>query len=342
MSVESVLRQLSFTVQGVRLYPRGSPVVRAALDRTHASLQPLLTGAALDVAVLPTALRVGSETVGGETPIVRQLAARLHAHGIARVQFDAKLDLQSLQRFCELIARDREGLDVKGGIEWVLDRDTLSGVTVERLQLERLFDDPADTPDEDPVWDALVRRYRPDDDSAEMEWTQLSSDPAQLKQLVDWVLRHAAELDTLMPGHTQTEVVSSLCGRLDTLTPAVRAEVLSYLVLAVREAFDQIDPDTLLQVLSESSPPAPGAVEAPRSRGSRGAGGDERGCPDRSAIRAGPGWVPDRTTHRAYPPITPLLPPPLRTPVSAGGGPCRSRADRASGWRSRRGRGHRR
>lgn len=252
MSLEAPFRQLSFAVQGLRLYPRDSPVVRAALGRTHTSLYPLLQASELRVEVLPTSLRVGDEAVGAETPIMRQLAQRLHYHGVAQVHLDAGLDLQSLQRFCELIAGERDALDAGGGIDWVIEHEQLNGVRVERLQLERLFDEHTGAEGEDPVWDALVRSYRAAGASEATDWLQLSSAPEQLKPLIDWVLRHAAELERLVPGHSQADVLGCLCRRLDGLAPAVRSDTLTFLALAVREAFDQIDPEAIVKVMSES------------------------------------------------------------------------------------------
>lgn len=78
--VEAGLRQLAFAVQRVRLYPSESPVVRAAIGRTLASLRTALRGRRLSIEVLPSTLRCDQQMFGERVAIVAQLAGRLHYH----------------------------------------------------------------------------------------------------------------------------------------------------------------------------------------------------------------------------------------------------------------------
>ena len=157
---------------------------------------------------------------GERVAIVAQLAGRLHYHRVARLYLDDGLDALSLQRFCELLASDGLALEQQGDFDWLIDREQLTGIGVELLQLERLFAEEDTGAERDSIWETLTHQYREEnEETAPLDWSTMTSDPEQIEHFVAYVLGNTAKLAALTPERSQGDILHWMCERkADRLT----------------------------------------------------------------------------------------------------------------------------
>ena len=136
---EAALRDMATSASQLRMYPPGSPVVGQAVGRAHSSLTRLLNDGPIRMEVLPLSFRLREEECGKGMPLIQNLAADLHGHGVAVLHLDETLGESALQRLIELIVSDRDQLIAGGGFEQIVRDEGLVGISVERIRLERLF-----------------------------------------------------------------------------------------------------------------------------------------------------------------------------------------------------------
>ena len=246
--LEDALQDLGFAVKSLQLYPPASPIVKEAVQRSCASLTPLLDDGYLTLEVTPKLLRRGDVEIGPGRAVVEQLAKRLHRHGIARLHFDVRLEESSLQRLAELIATDYQKLDAKGGLRVVFHEDRPTGIHAEFLELDRLFDDDAEEVED--IWEALLNGFQAAADVDDIDWDSLVNSLDRLQEFVAWVAAHVDEIAE-RTGYENIDVFRFVVERIGGIAATLSDEHVNFLVLAVRRIFDQVDPDTLVDLLAD-------------------------------------------------------------------------------------------
>jgi len=249
-SLQVALRDLGFAVKSLQLYPPTSPVVKGATERSYRSFAPLLTGGYLRLEIHPGFIRIDDRDVGAHTPVVEQLARRLHGRGIARLHFDGKLEPASLQTLAEIVARETKAIDELGGIEKMFADARPRGLQAEFLELDRLFTDGEERQEEN-VWDAVLKGYQSAATEDEnIDWKALVESVDRLQDFVGWL---GTNLDAIADrtGYENIDVLRFVIDRLGSISSSLTSDHVSLLVLAVRQAFDQFDPDVLVEFLAD-------------------------------------------------------------------------------------------
>ncbi|MGD8329989.1 MAG: HEAT repeat domain-containing protein [Acidobacteriota bacterium] len=247
--LEAALKDLGFAIKSLQLYPPTSPVVRQAVERSSASLVELLDGGRLSLEVTPRLLRRGNTEVGAGNPLVQQLARRLHGHGFARVHFDPRLDAASLQRLAEMVAADRGEYDERGGLDVVFGEERPPGIHAEFLELDRLFDETAEEEVED-IWDALLEGFAEEAEIENVDWASLANNVERLQDFVAWVATNVDDIAE-RTGYESIDVYKFVVEQIGGIAAALGSEHVNFLVLAVRRAFEQIDKETLVDLLAD-------------------------------------------------------------------------------------------
>lgn len=266
--LEVALSDLGFAVKSLQLYPPTSPVVKDAIERSYRSLAPLLEGGYIRLDVTPAFIRLGDHSVGARTPIVEQLARRLHGSGIARLHIDNHLEPGSLQKLAEIVATEPQAIDERGGIAQMFEEYRPRGILVEFLELDRLFaeEQEDDDDEEEDIWEAILKGYRlaVADDEA-VDWEALASSLDRLQDFVGWL---AGNIDAIADrtGYESIDVLRFVIERLGTISSALTSDHVDLLVLAVRQAFNQFDSSLLVELLAD-----PLELEVEQDSGSEGA-----------------------------------------------------------------------
>ncbi len=251
-TLECALLELASSLKAVQLYPPTSPVVEDAVRRSLELLVPLSEGKPIVIDVAPNFVRVGEDEVGKGTPLLEQFALRLHNQGIARLHVDPWVDAGSFRRFCELVAGDRKNLDDRGGLEHVLLEEGLKGLRIDVLQIERVFDADGSAEPED-LWASLLEVYQESEGTGEIDWGELSANVDKLKQFVEWLLSAAGTTGALS-GYSQADILRYVCEKVAMIAESLGGDHVNFLVLAVRDLFDKIEPEALVELLAEPMP----------------------------------------------------------------------------------------
>lgn len=255
------LRDLGFAVKSLQLYPPSSPVVRNAIERSYRSLAPILGDGYPRLDVSPGGFTVDNQRVGEDVPIIEQLARRMHGAGIARLYFDRRLRAASLQEVAEVVAMNSKTLQERGGIQEAFVQAPEKGVLAEFLDLERLFDDGRDDEDLD-IWEAMLLGYKEDEGAADdLDWAALSSNVESLRSFLTWL---AQNLDSLaeQTGYEPVDIVRFAIERLGAAAPDLTPERVNSMVHVIRDAFDEFDTDTMIELLAD-----PLEIEVPADEG---------------------------------------------------------------------------
>jgi len=248
--LEVALRDLGFAVKSLQLYPTTSPVVKGAIERSHRSFAPLLSRGHLHLEITPGFIRVDEHLIGAATPVVEQLARRMHGRGIAKLHFDGRLEPASLQALSEILAMEQKAIDELGGIEKMFADFRPAGVLAEFLDLGLLFGD-GDQDREEDVWEAILHGYPgATTDDEDVDWEALTQSVERLEDFVGWL---AANLDAVAErtGYENIDVLRFVLDRLGSISSSLTSDHVNLLVLAVRQAFDQFDPEVLVELLAD-------------------------------------------------------------------------------------------
>ena len=250
--IGEALRDLAFAVKALQLYPATSPVVREAVSRGHATLLSLLRQNPLSLDVLPDTLHVAGESVEDEARGVRHLAERLHERGVAHLHLDSSLSPASLQRMAELLAMNVEVLHQGGGFSGHLEREHHSGLTVEMLRLERLYEDEEDECKDEAVsvWEMLLHGYGDVNELGEIDWEMLASNPEQLDGFLKWLLQGAAE-DSALSEFSRVEIVRLVCKNVGEAAAALGQESLEGVTEVLARFYDDLDQELWIDLLTD-------------------------------------------------------------------------------------------
>ncbi len=276
-ALESALLDLAASLKAVQLYPPTSPVVEDAVKRFLASLVPLSGGETLIIDVAPEYMRVGEIEVGRGTLLLEQIASRLHSHGIARLHVDPSVDADSFRRFCELVGGDRRNLDARGGLDRVLSEEGLKGLRIDVLQIKRIFDATSTNEPED-LWEALLEGYQESEGIGKIDWDELSANVDKLKQFVEWLFS-AADTMGVLTGHSQADILRYVCERVGMIAESLGGDHVNFLILAVRDLFDKIEPEALVELLAEPMPVDAAVAPPAMAPGRRAEGADDEEHP---------------------------------------------------------------
>jgi hypothetical protein len=250
--VGEVLRDLAFAVKALQLYPASSPVVREAVSRAHSTLLPHLRQAPLSLGVLPESLHVGEAGVEDEARGVRHLAERLHQRGVAQLHIDSSLSPASLQRLAELLAMNAEVLHQGGGISGHLEREHLSGLSVEMLRLDRLYEEERDEWGEEgaSVWEMLLHGYGDAHDVGDIDWEALAQEPEQLEGFLKWLLESAVE-DSALAEYSRVEIVRTVCQNVGEAATHLGTENLDKITDVLARFYDDLDQELWIDLLTD-------------------------------------------------------------------------------------------
>jgi len=250
--IGEALRGFAFAVKALQLYPATSPVVREAVSRGHSALLPLLREAPLTLDILPKTLQVAGESVEDDARGVRHLAERLHQRGVAHLHLDASLSPASLQRMAEMLAINAEVLHQGGGFDGYLEREQLSGLTVEMLRLEMLYQDEDDdrTVETGSVWELLLHGYGDVNELGKIDWEMLADDPERLDGFLEWLLRSAAE-DSALSEFSRVEVIRTVCQKVGEAAAALGPESLDGVTEVLARFYDNLDQELWIDLLTD-------------------------------------------------------------------------------------------
>ena len=265
--LEVALRDLGFAVKSLQLYPPTSPVVKDAVERSFRSFAPLLGRGNLGLEITPRFIRVDGHDIGVGAPVVEQLTNRMHGRGIGKIHLDGRLERASLQALAEIVATEQHAIDELGGIEKLFERVQPLGVQAEFLDLDRLFAPGEEAREEANVWEAILNDYNSANlEDAGVNWEELAQSVDRLGDFVGWL---ASNLDAVSErtGYENINVLRFVLDRLGSISSALTSDHVSLLVLAVRQAFDQFDPDVLVDLLAD-----PMKIDAGDEDEGRGAG----------------------------------------------------------------------
>ncbi len=249
-SLEVALRDLGFAVKSLQLYPSTSPVVKGAIERSLSSFSPLLATGSLSLEITPSVIRLAGHDLGAEAPVVGALARRMHGRGLARLHMDGRLETASLHSLSEILAMDPRDIDDLGGIQRLFAERKTIGITPEFLELDRLFEDEEGEETEN-VWEAILRGYLEANNlSEDIDWNALVRSVDRLQDFVGWL---ASNLDAVSErtGYENIDVMRFTLDRLGSISASLTSEHVNFLVLAVRQAFDDFDPAVLVELLAD-------------------------------------------------------------------------------------------
>lgn len=266
-AIGEALRDLAFAVKALQLYPGTSPVVREAVSRSHVTLLSILRESPLSLDILPETLHVAGESVDDAARGARHLAERLHQRGVAHLHMDSSVSPASLQRIAELLALNAEVLHQGGGFSGYLEREQLSGLTVEMLRLERLYEDEDDEKDDAAsVWEMLLYGYGDVNELGDIDWEMLAGDPEELDGFLKWLLQDAAE-DSALSEFSHVEIVRTVCEKVGEAAANLGPESVDGVAEVLARFYDDLDQELWIDLLTD-----PLMVGASGSTG--GGGGD--------------------------------------------------------------------
>jgi len=250
--IGEALRDLAFAVKALQLYPATSPVVIEAVSRGYSTLLPLLRQNPLSLDILPDKLHVAGQGVEDDARGVSHLAERLHQRGVAHLHLDSSLSPASLQRLAELLAMNAEVLHQGGGFSGHLEGEHLSGLTVEMLRLERLYEDDEDDRqgEEATVWDLLLHGYGEVNELGAIDWEMLASDPEQLEGFLKWLLQSATE-DSALSELSRVEIVRTVCQNVGEAAAAMGTESLEGVTEVLARFYDDLDQELWIDLLTD-------------------------------------------------------------------------------------------
>jgi hypothetical protein len=277
--VTGALRELAFAVQAMELYPSKSPVVFDAVKRARAGLAPLVQHGGLTIEVLASSLVIQGSEVGDGHDTIRKLAAKLHHRRVARLTLDPSMNDHSLLALAQAAGTDRQELEAGGGVPGLLGHLRATGVRVELLELERLFDSAGDAVDEEDVWDRMLHRFQDARSELGLSWVELLEDAERLAEFLEWVLEHAGSEEELAE-YSTVDLLRLAIGRVGGAAPELDAEALEPLARSVSALYDQLSPEALIELLVEPLMLAGAERPGPEMEATDEAGGE---APDEGA-----------------------------------------------------------
>ena len=281
-SATVALRDLAFAVQALQLYPPSSPVVGEAVQRAHTKLMPLVSDGRLSLAILPETIRLGPEDVGSSSRTVRSLAERLHHRGVAHLHLDASLQAASLQVLAELLATAADELKADGGISALCERQSLDGLRLEMLQLEKLYEEEEDA-ESDPdaaIWEQILGGYSEELDLEGIDWESLADDREQLADFLGWLLDEESPPAGINE-MSRIQLVRAVCERVGSAAAELGPDRVEAVTEVFGRFYDKLDKEVWIDLLGQPLPVSAGSPDHDTDIGSGGA--DESG---ERAVRA--------------------------------------------------------
>lgn len=262
-SATVALRDLAFAVQALQLYPPDSPVVSDAVERAHGKLMPLVNAGRLSLAILPETIRVGGADVGSGSRTVRSLAERLHQRGVSHLHLDASLQTKGLQVLAELLATHADELKAEGGIDALYRRQHLEGLTLEMLQLEKLYEEDEE-PEGDPdaaIWEQILGGYREELDLQGIDWESLADDREQFADFLGWLLDDESPPAGISE-MSRIQLVRAVCERVGSAAAALGPDRIEAVTEVFSRFYDKLDREVWIDLLGQPLPVGPGSPGA--------------------------------------------------------------------------------
>lgn len=248
--VTGALRELAFAVQAMELYPSKSPVVFDAVKRARAGLAPLVQHGGLTIEVLSSSLVVQGSEVGAGHDTIRKLAEKLHHRRVARLALDPSMNDHSLLALAQAAGMDRHELEAGGGVPGLLGQLRATGVRVELLELDRLFDTAGDALEEENVWERMLNRFQDATSELNLGWAELLEDSERLAEFLEWVLEHAGSEEELAE-YSTVDLLRLAIGHVGGAAPELDAEALESMARSFSALYDQLSPEALIELLVE-------------------------------------------------------------------------------------------
>ena len=110
-------RAFRSAARAVGFYPPTHQTVVAALDQLGTAAREAASGGPLCLTVLPQAFLAGGVSFDASDPVVADLAALCHRHGVGAVNLDGKATAEAWQDFFVLLARRPDEVRNAGGIQ---------------------------------------------------------------------------------------------------------------------------------------------------------------------------------------------------------------------------------
>jgi hypothetical protein len=248
--VTGALRELAFAVQAMELYPSKSPVVLEAVKRARSGLIPLVQHGGLTLEVLSSSLVLDGREVGSGHEPIRKLAAKLHHRRVARLTLDPSMNDHSLLVLAQAAGTDRHELEGGGGVPGLLSQLRATGIRVELLELDRLFDSTGDAVDDEDVWDRMLHQFQDVTSELGAGWAELLENPERLTEFLEWILDHAGSEEELAD-YSTVDLLRQAIGRVGGAVPEADAEQLEPMGRSFSALYDQLSPEALIELLVE-------------------------------------------------------------------------------------------
>ena len=241
------LRRLDTAVQTSRMYPASAPTVVKAVEVAHASLVTAIGDESVSLQIRPEELSwVDRLTKEDQSAALERLAAQLHRRSVARLTLGPGLSLESVLTLISALAQQ----EFEPGSDALL-LGTIPGIQADPLNLKGLVEGGTQRFDPNDVWGQILAGFGNGTDDSP-DWAGIASDAGLMRRFFRWALdpeRQPAE----MAHHSRTDGFTLLVEQIAGRAPHVES-LIETLVETSTSLFDELDPETWIDVLTDPLP----------------------------------------------------------------------------------------
>lgn len=123
--------ELNITRRQILIYPPHHPLIDQALDNAMRYLNQVLEfNPILELGIAEDKLLLGNGVLDQNNPVFKDFAKSLFAHQIATLRFSWGVTSEQLNRFCQVLASDRNELAQRGGAATVLAENDVINIVL--------------------------------------------------------------------------------------------------------------------------------------------------------------------------------------------------------------------
>ena len=232
----AVARALVGAARNASLYSADHPAARAAVERLAKAIGEATSGSFLTLGIAPDTLLIDGEPLTqGDTGIISEAAAYLHARDLLRLGFIGQIGSDPIAALLRLLAEDVEAVRARGGIGAAWVSLGHPGIEIEAIDYKSMLTEPEKPIDrKDDLWRTLVRlatvRQATLDEAAEQRLLAIASDPDAMQEFASDITAMKTTPDGAPMVTSQAAAVLAawrhLNGLVSVLNPERRAEVM--------------------------------------------------------------------------------------------------------------------
>jgi HEAT repeat protein len=259
----AVARALVGAARNAALYSPDHPAARAAIERLSKAIGDATAGEFLQLGIAPDTLLIDGEPIapGGDTGIVGEAAAYLHARDLLRIGFTGRVEYDPLGALLRLLAEDVETVRARGGIASAWLSLGHAGIELEAIDYKAMLSEPEKQVDrKDDLWRTLVRlatvRQATLDEAAEQRLLAIANDPDAMQEFASDITAIRTTADGAPMVTSQAAAVLAawrhLNGLVTVLAPERRAEVMRNIATATSTLPSHVVVEMLRQNIADS------------------------------------------------------------------------------------------